>query len=146
MLEYAIPKASSEYHEIVLQDSVGLALFTHRGVELFIAWGYDTKPWCSIHRFQDLRSTWNFRNKLPGLKHGFGAEALMEELEHTQLPELDLIEMFKKAPFIWSQPFTMRFTSRITKAEKSLAIMGHWSDKEFVGRKYRYVEIISMEI
>lgn len=144
LLERALPKANSEYHEIILWESVGLALFIHRGVRFFIAWGKDTEPWCSIHSFKDLANTWNFRNKLPGLKYGFGAEALLEELERTQLPEQYLIEKFKKAPFIWNRDFVINTRtprSRTTSVEMSIAITGRWSEREFVGRKYHYLEM-----
>jgi hypothetical protein len=150
LLEQAFPKARSKYHEIVLWKSVGLALFIHSGVEFFVAWGQETEPWCSIHSFKDLTSTWNFRNKLPGLRSGFGAETLLEELERTQLPEQYLIEKFKKAPFIWDRHFiigtdkpTGRPAFRILSVEKSIVVKGRLTDKEFVGRKYRHLEIFA---
>lgn len=147
----ALPNTSSEYPEIVLWESVGLALFVSKGVEFFVAWGHDTEPWCSIQTFNDLTSTWNFRHMLPGLRYDFGAEALMEEFENTRLPEQDLIKLFKKVPFIWFQPFKIT-TSRIVagtipgaiSVKVSTVIRGRLTDREFVGRKYCCLEIFTV--
>lgn len=141
----ALPKASSEYHEIVLWGPVGLALFTYKGVEFFVAWGHNKVPWCSIQTFKDLSSTWGFQ-KLRVLRHGFDADAFMEQLEHAKLPDEVMFELFWNVPFISSRPFnitTVRPTSKSTTVEKSIVIMGRCTDREFVGRKYRYLEIFT---
>jgi hypothetical protein len=139
-LKCAYPKPNKKYRDIFLWSSVGVAAFTHRGVDLIVAWGADTEPWCSVHLYADivclevLSSEENFSP--PGAS-ACSPQELVEYLERADLSDESLTRVFKKSPLLWSQPF------KHSRAGVALTISGSWIDCEFVGRKFRRLRLFA---